>query len=394
MSNLNKIDVLLKKSTKGGVSVAVQEWVPKASSTLSISEDEILHRLEELLGSGKVLIDQPTPQRIRSILEYIRIPKYQLELCVLGLLVLGLLITNGISDFVSIIPSMPLPLVKMSIDGIRVLLAVFTMISVPGYFLTTLIFPTEGEIDEIERIALSLGLSLAIIILLGLLLNFTTWGIRSWPFLDLLFCFTSFLFLGSIIVRTNEFSVWERFKLLIDNTMGKDSFSNALYTLRKRVSCISSSLKSVTFTQVFDALRCSPLTQLSISLLIFGIYFIIAYLLEKTFLTLLFPLISIILTFFVIIFPILILFSRFELNMSLKILGVLVVSTLGSFGIPIIVIILVTTGIIPIYSLQASTLISVLFGIELIIMAMFIRNCRRIESQSVGLNEIIPIVDS
>jgi uncharacterized membrane protein len=48
--------------------------------------------------------------------------------------------------------------------------------------------PTLGTgrdrgIDGIERVALSFGLSIAIVPLLGLVLNFTPWGIRLWPIL-------------------------------------------------------------------------------------------------------------------------------------------------------------------------------------------------------------------
>jgi uncharacterized membrane protein len=41
----------------------------------------------------------------------------------------------------------------------------------------------NGSIDGVERVALSFGLSLAIVPFLGLLLNFTPWGIRLWPVL-------------------------------------------------------------------------------------------------------------------------------------------------------------------------------------------------------------------
>ncbi len=63
------------------------------------------------------------------------------------------------------------------------LAAVLLVVFVPGYLLVALVFPgmTEGgkpEISWVDRIALSLGLSIAVVPLLGLLLNFTPWGIR------------------------------------------------------------------------------------------------------------------------------------------------------------------------------------------------------------------------
>ncbi|MFQ5880017.1 MAG: DUF1616 domain-containing protein, partial [Dehalococcoidia bacterium] len=42
-------------------------------------------------------------------------------------------------------------------------------------------FPRRGQIDGLERAALSLGLSIASVTLLGLLLNYTPWGLRLEP---------------------------------------------------------------------------------------------------------------------------------------------------------------------------------------------------------------------
>src|SRR6266545_1597981 len=61
------------------------------------------------------------------------------------------------------------------------LLAIFFVLFVPGYVLVAALFPGGQEIDWIERIALSFGLSIAVVPLLGLVLNFTPWGIRFVP---------------------------------------------------------------------------------------------------------------------------------------------------------------------------------------------------------------------
>ena len=55
-----------------------------------------------------------------------------------------------------------------------ILLVLFT----PGYAIVAALFPRAEEIDWIERFALSMGLSVAVVPLLGLLLSFTSWGIR------------------------------------------------------------------------------------------------------------------------------------------------------------------------------------------------------------------------
>jgi len=40
---------------------------------------------------------------------------------------------------------------------------------------------SEKELDSIERVALSIGMSLALVPIVGLLLNYTPWGIRLTP---------------------------------------------------------------------------------------------------------------------------------------------------------------------------------------------------------------------
>lgn len=71
------------------------------------------------------------------------------------------------------------------------LLAILLVLFVPGYVLVAALFPRNSEIDWIERIALSFGLSIAIVPLLGLLLNFTPWGIRFAPIVVTIAAFTA-----------------------------------------------------------------------------------------------------------------------------------------------------------------------------------------------------------
>ncbi len=75
------------------------------------------------------------------------------------------------------------------------LLAVLLVLFVPGYVLVAALFPgsftpEKSEMDWIERIALSFGLSIAVVPLLGLLLNFTPWGIRFAPIVATITLFT------------------------------------------------------------------------------------------------------------------------------------------------------------------------------------------------------------
>jgi uncharacterized membrane protein len=84
-----------------------------------------------------------------------------------------------------------------SIDNIiRTILGLPFLLFIPGYILIFALFPTkkiERGINGIERIALSFGLSVAIVPLIGFLLNFTPWGIRLESILLSLFIFNILL---------------------------------------------------------------------------------------------------------------------------------------------------------------------------------------------------------
>jgi len=73
---------------------------------------------------------------------------------------------------------------------IRVALLVPGILFLPGYCLIAVLFPRDSDIDLIERIALSFGLSIAVVPLIGLVLNFTPWGIRLEPIVVSLTYFT------------------------------------------------------------------------------------------------------------------------------------------------------------------------------------------------------------
>ena len=66
---------------------------------------------------------------------------------------------------------------------VRQIIGLVFVLFLPGYAATAALFPENDQIDGIERVALSFGLSIAIVPLIGLGLNFTPWGIRLDPIL-------------------------------------------------------------------------------------------------------------------------------------------------------------------------------------------------------------------
>jgi uncharacterized membrane protein len=82
----------------------------------------------------------------------------------------------------------------------RVILGLPFLLFFPGYVLVAALF-SRSEMDAIERIALSFGMSIAVTALIGLGLNYTSWGIRLEPVLYSIFAFIIILSAIAIIRR-------------------------------------------------------------------------------------------------------------------------------------------------------------------------------------------------
>ncbi len=66
---------------------------------------------------------------------------------------------------------------------LRIALGLPFVLFFPGYTLIAALFPKKDDLDGIERVALSFGLSIAVAPLIGLGLNYSPWGIRLAPIL-------------------------------------------------------------------------------------------------------------------------------------------------------------------------------------------------------------------
>jgi len=90
----------------------------------------------------------------------------------------------------------------LSETPIRIILSLPLVLFLSGYTLIATLFPRKDDLDAIERIALSFGLSIAITPLLGLALNYTPFGIRLAPILIVLSVFTISLAIGAYVRRS------------------------------------------------------------------------------------------------------------------------------------------------------------------------------------------------
>jgi uncharacterized membrane protein len=85
---------------------------------------------------------------------------------------------------------------------LRIILALPLILFIPGYVLLAALFPDSNDIDTIERIVLSIGTSIVITPLIGLCLNFTSWGIRLDPLIISLTAVIIVLVIIAVIRRT------------------------------------------------------------------------------------------------------------------------------------------------------------------------------------------------
>lgn len=63
------------------------------------------------------------------------------------------------------------------VSVLRIILGLPLVLFSPGYTLLSALFPRKEGLSGIQRVALSFGLSIAIVILVGLALNWTPWGL-------------------------------------------------------------------------------------------------------------------------------------------------------------------------------------------------------------------------
>jgi len=75
------------------------------------------------------------------------------------------------------------PVVVFTSGVLRIGLGLLFVLFFPGYTLIAALFPRKGSMTSMERVFLSFGLSIAVVPLIGLVLNYTPFGIRLEPIL-------------------------------------------------------------------------------------------------------------------------------------------------------------------------------------------------------------------
>ena len=108
---------------------------------------------------------------------------------------------NGlmIIDLLTLVLILSIVLIPYSV--IRIILGLPFLLFFPGYVLVAALFVRREEMDGIERIALSAGMSVAVTALIGFGLNYTSWGIRLLP---VLYSVAAFIVIMSVVAMVRQ----------------------------------------------------------------------------------------------------------------------------------------------------------------------------------------------
>jgi len=157
------MDVIRKDNPK-----TVEELVKLLQPKYPVSEQKILEYILRLQDQGKIVLEEHSASSPPLLKNYIFSTKANWYWTAIAVAVATM-------AFVFTIPEDAYPFVY-----VRYVFGSIFILFLPGYSLIKALFPTK-ELDNIERTALSIGMSLALVAITGLLLSCTPWGIRVVP---------------------------------------------------------------------------------------------------------------------------------------------------------------------------------------------------------------------
>lgn len=195
--NLEKMIMQVTAQKKPETVNQLAELVKETSLS---SNKEILDAIVKMHNEGKLQLTEP-PQQTPGIQAYLKTSAalWFWTTIVLSLVTLVAVFTISETAF---------PLVY-----IRYVLGSVFILWLPGYAFIRALFPeqlpvktSDKDLDTIERMALSVGMSLALVPMVGLLLNYTPWGIRLTPIVLSLLALTA-IFATIGVIRERQIRI-------------------------------------------------------------------------------------------------------------------------------------------------------------------------------------------
>jgi hypothetical protein len=175
-------EISLEKMIENAVKSRHPETVEQLAITVmadaTVDEADFVATVKEMANDGRLVLQPPTYD-VESVLDYLFTPTLAGWLWgSFAIIALALLAITLVPDL-------------FPVNVMRWVLGSIFVLYLPGFSLLQLLFPKGKEIDSLERFALSIGVSLAVVPLIGLVLNFTPWGIRFEPITASLSAFTT-----------------------------------------------------------------------------------------------------------------------------------------------------------------------------------------------------------
>jgi len=146
----------------------VAELAQLVSADGTVYEDEFMAALKEAVSEGGIELKQ-TSYNLESALDYL------FTITISGWFWATMILAVSAILSVAFVPD------AFPVNVIRWVLGSVFVLYLPGYTLIQFLFAEKKELDSLERFALSVGLSLAVVPLIGLILNYLPWGIRLEP---------------------------------------------------------------------------------------------------------------------------------------------------------------------------------------------------------------------
>lgn len=178
-----RIAKALLDAARKNPSLSVEALVKEKAESLGVARHDVAKHLYLLWRDGELKLVNPQPPS--SLAQYAK-SFYSLWFWALTLII----VLTGSAIY--LLPQIP-PYVYF-----RYVVGSLFILCLPGFALIEALYPKKEDLEPLERVALSIGLSLALVPLVGLVLNYTPWGIR----LDPIFVSLAFLtiVLGAVAI--------------------------------------------------------------------------------------------------------------------------------------------------------------------------------------------------
>ena len=164
--------------------LTLRETVEEVATKLNLKKHEAAKYVHNLWKRGEIEIEDPNPPKT--------LPNYVFSIYGAWFWTIITLIALTAAA-VYLLPQNP-PYIY-----VRYALGSLFILYLPGHTLIETLYPKEEDLEPLERLALSIGLSLALVPLVGLILNYTPWGIRLTPIFTALATLTAALAITAII---------------------------------------------------------------------------------------------------------------------------------------------------------------------------------------------------